>query len=147
MPAHQHADIAGLFERLTTVEEAATAIRSGSDEVLRIMAATTHSLRMLPQAIALWCKGALAAGAGRRAWRHGIHGRGAGARQADDHAGYAAQPCRNIWVQKFSDALEERRSSALASFIPAAMRPSRRRAAMPAWPSCRRRRWRPSSPI
>ena len=53
MPAHQHADIAGLFERLTTVEEAATAIRSGSDEVLWIMAATTHSLRMLPQAIAL----------------------------------------------------------------------------------------------
>ncbi len=93
MPALQHADITGLFKRLTTVEEAATAIRSGSDEVLRIMAATTHSLRMLPQAIALWCKGALAAGAGRRAWRHGIHGRGAGARQADDHAGYAAQPC------------------------------------------------------
>lgn len=57
-----HADIAGLFERLTTVEEAVTAIRSGSDEVLRIMAATSYSLRMLPQAIALWRKGALATG-------------------------------------------------------------------------------------
>lgn len=51
-----HADTASLFERLSAVEQAVVSIRNGSNEVLRIMAATSYSLRMLPLAIALWRK-------------------------------------------------------------------------------------------